>query len=51
MEQAQEVKDPEQAGAWDEVDLAVAEIKAVVLPQARVGPAFAQAVEQRSPTK
>lgn len=50
MEQAQKVKDPEQAGAWDD-ELAVAEIKAVVLPLARVGPAFAQAVEQRSPTK
>jgi hypothetical protein len=51
MEQAQKARDREQAGAWDEVKPTVAEVRAVDLPQVRVGPAFAQAVEQRPLTR
>ena len=47
MEQAQEAKDQEQAGAWDEVELTVAEVRVVVLLRVLVEPAFVQAVEQR----
>ncbi len=51
MEQGRKAKDPEQAGARDEVKPKVAEVRAVVLPLARMGPAFAQAVEQRLLTR
>ena len=51
MEQGREAKVPEQAGVWGEVKPTVEEVRAVVLPQARVGPAFAQAVGQRPLTR
>ena len=44
MEQGREAKVPEKAGARDKVEPTVAEVRAVVLPQVRVGPVFAQSV-------